>query len=702
MYLDTNKKRVRDWFQTSDTHLPLGGTKFGLIRSIPRANNNVKYSTRTTQTGIETMSVKQLDGAYMEVYNSGDEQRMQELVDEVARRAGYSVETVYHGTQRFGFTKFDPRKTQYGTLYTTNDYFAAESYTGSGRMGSRVRPAGDYNLTNNWIIKVTPQQLVDEMRKLNIPGISNNTRIVAITQEEFIRGLKDTTVDVVTGYHGNIREWERIDSETGRAVVNVEPLGDAGMPVFAYDAATGEWTTEYEGKTTTHKALAKAIAAEGLQYEYYVKTCCITGRCAKCNGKCGAMAKPFNMKNATNRDAESVAYWQREMEYDEAGEVTIEHDDVQYSPRKTVDNADDDDYNTSGMQWVYDASILTKRDQAQFHEAIVGISHRRIESYPLLKDGDYAVWTDRAIIFTNGNAKNPTISAVMICNTVDPAETVTEIRRRLYGEEGKWNGDIDKDISWKVINSVFRNGEVELFRRTLRDTYGGYEYRRSGEGGEETSYRVGDEVDTQFSTRGQTDTPEFKEWFGDSKVVNEDGTPKLMYHGTPYGGYTVFKDWQYFTEDKKYADVYQEPSASSIRGRYNPATNPMTYAAYLSVKKPFDTRDPKMRRIWQDEFYGSYSRTPLSDKGLPDWTDGIDLVEWIEENDYDYDAIILDEGGTGGYGDDVNSRGSAHYSNIVDYGGEPRTGKYDPLEVRKTEYKGNVKYMFFLQLESIC
>jgi len=164
----------------------------------------------------------------------------------------------------------------------------------------------------------------------------------------------------------------------------------------------------------------------------------------------------------------------------------------------------------------------------------------------------------------------------------------------------------------------------------------------------------------------------------------------------------VFKDWQYFTDDSEYATKYQSPNASMLRNRHDAATNPMTYAVYLSVKKPFDTRDPKCRRIWQDEFYGSYSRTPLSDKGLPDWTDGIDLVEWIEENDYDYDAIILDEGGTGDYGDDVNSRGSAHYSNIVDYGGETRTGKYDPLDVHKTEYKGNVKYMYFLQLESIC
>jgi hypothetical protein len=30
------------------------------------------------------------------------------------------------------------------------------------------------------------------------------------------------------------------------------------------------------------------------------------------------------------------------------------------------------------------------------------------------------------------------------------------------------------------------------------------------------------------------DTKEFREWFGDSKIVNEDGTPKVMYHGTRY------------------------------------------------------------------------------------------------------------------------------------------------------------------------
>ena len=45
----------------------------------------------------------------------------------------------------------------------------------------------------------------------------------------------------------------------------------------------------------------------------------------------------------------------------------------------------------------------------------------------------------------------------------------------------------------------------------------------------------------------QTETPEFKRWFGDSPFVNEDGSPKVYYHGTPYGGFNVFKNRSYYT-----------------------------------------------------------------------------------------------------------------------------------------------------------
>jgi len=38
----------------------------------------------------------------------------------------------------------------------------------------------------------------------------------------------------------------------------------------------------------------------------------------------------------------------------------------------------------------------------------------------------------------------------------------------------------------------------------------------------------------------QTDTPAFKAWFGDSKVVDKDGKPLVVYHGTARGGFAAF------------------------------------------------------------------------------------------------------------------------------------------------------------------
>lgn len=174
--------------------------------------------------------------------------------------------------------------------------------------------------------------------------------------------------------------------------------------------------------------------------------------------------------------------------------------------------------------------------------------------------------------------------------------------------------------------------------------------------------------------KDQMQTKEFKKWFGNSKVVNADGTPKVMYHGTPNGNFDTFKKGaNYFTENEQYADRYQNPSASSIStGKV--VDNPTTHAVYIKMEKPFDTRDSKAREIFEDEFLnqdGGYDEegeetehswvsngTELNENtGLPDWTDAEDLYHFIKDKGYDYDGIIVDEGADGGYGSTVVNRG---------------------------------------------
>jgi len=59
------------------------------------------------------------------------------------------------------------------------------------------------------------------------------------------------------------------------------------------------------------------------------------------------------------------------------------------------------------------------------------------------------------------------------------------------------------------------------------------------------------------------ETKEFKQWFGDSKIVNEDGTPKVMYHGTARD-ISEFRPKQanaiFLTEFPKFAQSFSDSS----------------------------------------------------------------------------------------------------------------------------------------------
>lgn len=120
-----------------------------------------------------------------------------------------------------------------------------------------------------------------------------------------------------------------------------------------------------------------------------------------------------------------------------------------------------------------------------------------------------------------------------------------------------------------------------------------------------------------------------------------------LHHGTWRGGYDQFHEGTHFTRSKTYAERYMSPSASSmgISGSKE-ATNQMVYSADVTFKRIFDTRKTQDRTLFEKEFYRQQGTgTPLQERGLPDWTDGVDLAEWLEENHPQYDGVVLDEGG---------------------------------------------------------
>ena len=155
-----------------------------------------------------------------------------------------------------------------------------------------------------------------------------------------------------------------------------------------------------------------------------------------------------------------------------------------------------------------------------------------------------------------------------------------------------------------------------------------------------------------------------REYFKDSKVRDEDGNLLVMYHGTPKGDFTVFWDGSYFTQNKRYADGYQNETA----GRTD--LDPKTYEVYLNITKPFDIRnDEEARNIYINDYIkggnavgiNPYMSDAEYDKiNAIDWTEGDDLKDFLIDEEYDYDGLVLDEGADGGYGEDVVYRGDSY------------------------------------------
>ena len=85
-------------------------------------------------------------------------------------------------------------------------------------------------------------------------------------------------------------------------------------------------------------------------------------------------------------------------------------------------------------------------------------------------------------------------------------------------------------------------------------------------------------------------TDAFKRWFGNSKVVNEDGSPKVMYHGT-LNDVSEFRpktaDAIFVTDDPKIADRF----ATNFVGRED--GQPNIIPLYVKAEKPFDYDNPE-------------------------------------------------------------------------------------------------------------
>jgi hypothetical protein len=104
----------------------------------------------------------------------------------------------------------------------------------------------------------------------------------------------------------------------------------------------------------------------------------------------------------------------------------------------------------------------------------------------------------------------------------------------------------------------------------------------------------------------------------------------------------------YVTKNPEYASLYTNPSASSMGGKSAQDfvdLNPNVMPVEIKSKEILDTRTPEGRKVFEKEFLGKYgNNTPLTDKGLPDWTDAEDFAEFFKDKKLPYKGVLVDEG----------------------------------------------------------
>lgn len=137
-----------------------------------------------------------------------------------------------------------------------------------------------------------------------------------------------------------------------------------------------------------------------------------------------------------------------------------------------------------------------------------------------------------------------------------------------------------------------------------------------------------------MSVKNVTESQQFKRWFGDwqnhpenaSKVVNEDGTPKVVYHGTnaEFNTFQQENGAYFFSESRDYA----ESMADERRGN-------RIIEAYLKMKNPYTVKLPP------EQFTDNFAEAPVIRYAKEHGHDGVIFEYDGSKEDLAYDKFYV-------------------------------------------------------------
>lgn len=239
---------------------------------------------------------------------------------------------------------------------------------------------------------------------------------------------------------------------------------------------------------------------------------------------------------------------------------------------------------------------------------------------------------------------NPNFKIKVIDNSRGPdgavvssLDAVPVVKRE--GLKEKLQNATDEELKAGRISDVVHKSTTAPYDASPRDGSAGQgQSIRQGAGRDIQGRR--EPSGPQYSVR--TETPAFKRWFGDSKVVDENGDPLVVYHGSTGKGVTEFDTTRittrsakgdvagtYFTADQRNASGYTRPAGATIK-----TPRGEIVSAYLKIENPLNTTAAIKKYRKQGMTFGDAKRkaldalTPENDGVIFDG-DGVNPSEYV-------------------------------------------------------------------------
>ena len=245
---------------------------------------------------------------------------------------------------------------------------------------------------------------------------------------------------------------------------------------------------------------------------------------------------------------------------------------------------------------------------------------------------------------TKGEYQTRYEALVNLYKDVDGAVIENELTADLVGEYLFTDSDFINNLSTNKPN-VFKKIYEEIKYLYKLATAGSKEAREleKVKRAFDKAYKgsVTANTDTKYSltndSKGNELSDKQKEYFKDSKVVNDNGELTVVYHGTPKADFTVFnRNYNFFTDSEEMADSYA-PTSEKFKG-------------YLNIKNPYviDAQGEKWSKIPIDEetieLLQNFGSSVFQEEGK--WRTSTDdiiaaIEEGVEEGEFNYDGIII-------------------------------------------------------------